>query len=272
MGQTWKRTRRNLKAKAAFALQPGLKRSDIRSFLASLVPYRTNVPLIRLGGENDGGYLVPDDLEGIVACFSPGVSETMTFDLDVMGRGIPSYMADASVEGLVEQHPLATFDPLFVGPRSEGNVISLDDWVARYAPAQGDLMLQMDIEGAEYETLAATSPETLSRFRIIVLELHSLNKVFRKRRLARYKRMMDALAEHFVVVHTHPNNCAPMVSAAGFDVPPVLELTLLRRDRVQESAIQTELPHPLDECNVPDLPDYSLPRAWFSYPDRDRSR
>jgi hypothetical protein len=63
-----------------------------------------------------------------------------------------------------------------------------------------------------------------------------------------------------------------MVSAAGFDVPPVLELTLLRRDRVQESAIQTELPHPLDECNVPDLPDYSLPRAWFSYPDRDRSR
>ncbi len=40
-----------------------------------------------MGGENDGGYLVPDDLEGIEYCFSPGVSNIATFELDCLNRG-----------------------------------------------------------------------------------------------------------------------------------------------------------------------------------------
>ena len=36
--------------------------------------------LIRIGGNSDGAYLVPDDLQGISCCFSPGVSDRKSFE------------------------------------------------------------------------------------------------------------------------------------------------------------------------------------------------
>lgn len=41
----------------------------------SFFPNEIDVPLIRLGGNSGGGYIIPDDLENISACFSPGVSD-----------------------------------------------------------------------------------------------------------------------------------------------------------------------------------------------------
>ena len=35
----------------------------------ALRPVQTRYPLIRIGSTHDGGYLVPDDLGGISACF-----------------------------------------------------------------------------------------------------------------------------------------------------------------------------------------------------------
>jgi hypothetical protein len=49
--------------------------------------------MIRLGREADGGYLVPDDLSGIVACFSPGVDVIAAFELDLQRRQTPRLMA-----------------------------------------------------------------------------------------------------------------------------------------------------------------------------------
>lgn len=46
----------------------------------------------------DGGYLIPDDLEGISACFSPGVDDRATFETSLIARGIPCFLADASVD------------------------------------------------------------------------------------------------------------------------------------------------------------------------------
>ncbi|MCU0317661.1 MAG: hypothetical protein MUC92_13840 [Fimbriimonadaceae bacterium] len=54
-------------------------KEDILSLIAKLRPIRGQHELIRLGPDEDGGYLVPDDLEGIVACFSPGVNTVSRF-------------------------------------------------------------------------------------------------------------------------------------------------------------------------------------------------
>ena len=49
--------------------------------------------------------------------------------------------------------------------------ISLQQWVEELAPnPTDDLLLQIDIEGAEYRNIIATSAETLRRFRIIIIE------------------------------------------------------------------------------------------------------
>lgn len=166
MGSTWKQNRRFIKETLRFWLNNSIKAENVQKVLNLLTPFNTEIPLIRVGGCGDGGYLLPDDLDGIVACFSPGVDATMTFDTEIMERGIPCFLADASVEGLAAPHAMATFDKLFLGPTTSRQFISLDDWVARYAPPDGDLLLQMDIEGAEYVTLNAARTGTLERFEL----------------------------------------------------------------------------------------------------------
>ena len=37
----------------------------LKSLVAKLKPVDTGIELIRVGGDNDGGYLLPDDMEGI---------------------------------------------------------------------------------------------------------------------------------------------------------------------------------------------------------------
>ena len=50
---------------------------DVVEFLQ---PKPCPVPLVRIGGNRDGAYLVPDDLTGVSACFSPGVSNRKDFE------------------------------------------------------------------------------------------------------------------------------------------------------------------------------------------------
>lgn len=64
--------------------------SGVRSLVARLHPVAASADLIRLGPGGDGGYLVPDDLDGIVACYSPGVSAISGFERDCADRGMSS--------------------------------------------------------------------------------------------------------------------------------------------------------------------------------------
>lgn len=135
-----------------------LRRALVPLFLGPLInrlkPLETEHPLIRLGGDGDGGYLVPDDLAGIQRCFSPGVGPTSAFENSLLERGIPCHLADGTVEGPTFTHSLMTFEKVNLGAQTGEGVTTLADWVNRHAaPDENNLLLQMDIEGAEYPVL-----------------------------------------------------------------------------------------------------------------------
>lgn len=247
-------------------LVSGAKRADIVSAIALIRPVTTNHPLIRLGAPNHGGYLVPDDLAGVVACFSPGVSTCVDFELDAAARGIRSFMVDASIDALPQDNESFTFDSLWLGARDDeaARTISLNTWVMRYAPdpTAGDLILQIDIEDAEWDTLAAASQETLRRFRIIVLELHDLTSLASRKGNAFIRAIFEKLSEQFVVVHAHPNNCFDPERIKGVPIHPILEITLLRKDRVKFTRETERFPHSLDARNVARRPDVRLRAVW----------
>lgn len=230
--------------------------------LASLKPYTTDKNLVRVGGDKDGGYLVPDDFDGITSFFSPGVSEQIDFDMALVERGLSGYLADASVTRPPGLPSSVVFDPLYLGPKTDGNTISLEDWVGRYAADDTDLLLQMDIEGAEYETLAAAPDHVLARFRILLIEFHKFHHVFRGDALELYENIFAKLMRHFVVVHIHPNNVQPPVEAQGVSIPPIMEFTFLRRDRIEKQVETAVFPHPLDHPNSSVFADFPLPRFW----------
>ncbi len=47
------------------------KSGDLLELIRKLAPQDSGPELIRIGGPGDGGYLIPDDLDGIEYCFSP---------------------------------------------------------------------------------------------------------------------------------------------------------------------------------------------------------
>lgn len=239
-------------------------REQLDEFFGSLRAYDPGLPMIRLGGPGDGGYVVPDDLDGLVACISPGVSTVADFELAMAERGVPSFMADASVEAAPVDHPLFDFEPTFVGTEDAPGWTTLESWLRRKAPDTGDLLLQMDIEGSEWSVLQAVDRATLLRFRIVILELHDMHKVFLRSGLDEIGPVMKKLLDDFEMVHVHANNNLQPVRRHGYEIPPVLEMTLVRKDRVVQRTPVTKLPHPLDAPNNAFVPELELASYWYA--------
>lgn len=239
-------------------------RNELLRFMEELYPEKTNRELIRLGPNGDGGYLVPDDLEGIEACFSPGVSTVSGFESDCVRRGMKAFLADKSVDGPAEKNELFRFTKKFVGAVSGNDFMTLDDWVSTSLPGtSSDLVLQIDIEGYEYEVFLSASEALMRRFRIIVVEFHHLDQLWNKFFFDLAKRAFDKIQKFHSCVHIHPNNCCGVMEKDGIEIPRVMEFTFLRVDRIEQSSPQTEFPHPLDFDNCPN-PTIVLPRNWYS--------
>ena len=102
-------------------------RTQVQTLIEQLHPLAPSTPFTRLGPLGDGGYLVPDDLEGITVCFSPGVGQIADFEQDCARRGMTVFMADASVEGPPYPHPAFRFSKRFIGAFTNGQYITLAD-------------------------------------------------------------------------------------------------------------------------------------------------
>lgn len=250
----------------------------MRKILFSLVPKPNPFQLIRIGGGFDGAYLIPDDLTGIEACFSPGVDNFKKFEDELAIKyGIKSHMCDYSSDVNSFRTPLLknwqTFRKKWLDIPGTVNGITLEEWVNSESPdPDKDLMLQMDIEGAEYRTLTSTGHETIARFRIIALELHGLNAIGSKdETYIQINRLFKKLEQTHTCIHAHPNNCEGehIDQETGMNIPDVLEITLLRNDRFNKPCtrmIQPQLPHPLDiPFNVLQNNPLHLNLKWGSY-------
>ena len=240
---------------------------QLKELIKALRPVKTKFELIRLGGANDGGYLIPNDLEGIVACYSPGVADTASFEVDLCKRGIGSHLADGSVDGAPKGFTPRSFTKKYLDGYNDEENIDLDNWLIKteafHSKNSGDLILQMDIEGGEYTTIINTSRGLLENFRIICIEIHDTDAWFNPIAWNTVSTFFAKLTEDFHVVHNHPNNNCGNVVAGDILLPRVFELTLLRKDRSEALGFVEDLPHPLDARNVLDMPELKLPKEWY---------
>jgi hypothetical protein len=253
----------NLPGKLPFFPTRVTNEQQVRDLVTKLHPVSSGKPLIRLGPEADGGYLVPDDLKGIDTCFSPGVSNVSGFEFDCAKRGMDIFMADASVEKPPLDHPRFRFIPKFIGATTEGKFISLEDWVNDSAgKSNSDLLLQMDIEGCEYETFLSTPSALLKRFRIMVVEFHDLECLFCEPVFPAYRQVFEKILRNHTCVHIHPNNYCTAMRVGNLEFPQMAEFTFLRNDRVENRGFANTFPHPLDRDNTPKA-SVALPKSFY---------
>jgi hypothetical protein len=239
--------------KFGFYPTPLLSKIDFFSLLTYLRPINNGHELIRIGGISDGGYLVPNDLSGIAACISPGVAETMDFELDIWEKfKIPSLMYDASIDTPTQLNPGQKFFKKYVGPASTEHLISMNEIITKHLEYKnGDLIGQIDIESAEYAFLTASSDADLERFRILVIEFHEIDRWIQKKYYFEIiKPLFERLFGIFDLVHAHPNNNGGKFSHKRRSLPNVIELTFHRKDRLIKNLGYAKLPHKLDNQNV----------------------
>jgi hypothetical protein len=103
-------------------------------FFGLINPIISDKKLVRLGDEADGGYLVPFDLDGIEACFSPGVSLEASFELNLAKYGIKSYLADYSVDASPIENKLFDFEKKYLGAQNNNIYMTLQAWINKKEP------------------------------------------------------------------------------------------------------------------------------------------
>lgn len=235
----------------------------VKKLIDSLKAHNLGYTLIRIGSQEDGGYLVPSILNQIDFCFSPGVGNSVKFEEDLYKNKIKSYLADNTVERPKSDFQNFEFIKKNIGTFENQDCTTLDDWIDSSVDIKNkNLLLQMDIEGKEYECISALKEENLQRFKIIIIEFHYFDQVFNHFSYELINSTINKLLKHFEVAHIHPNNIDGMYGIRDVIVPAVLEITFLRKDLVLEKN-KTILPHKLDKKNSEKNKDIKLSSDWY---------
>ena len=239
-----------------------IEKKDISRVLKKLLPFQISLNLLRLGEENDGGYLIPNDFSGIKNCFSAGVGDLTKFEKDLEEKfSINSNMIDFNEIDPSILPKKCKFIKKKVGIISTENEISINDWLQE---RKEEIILKIDIEGDEYISLNSISDENLKKVRILIVELHDLRNLRNYSFFKIFEKILSRLNHYFYVCHLHINNASKVKNIGGFKVPDMVEITLIRKDRVKNfNGEYARLPNELDRKTVQNREDILIDKNWY---------
>jgi hypothetical protein len=217
----------------------------------------------RVGGAHDGGYLMCGNLLGSVAAgYSYGIGPADSWGCDVARRfAVPVHQYDCFDPGRPVCPGGATVfhDECIAPRRSEdgGRVFdTLESQLARNGHA-GRVVVKMDVEGAEWDSLLQAPTGVLERIDQLVIELHGVGE-------EKHVAVVRRLKQYFHVANVHFNNhtCLPRIDPFPAHVYEVL---FVNKRIATAGAPRPWGPHPLDEPNDPKLPDCQAPASRWSF-------
>ncbi|HUE86082.1 MAG TPA: hypothetical protein VMO26_08390 [Vicinamibacterales bacterium] len=233
-------------------------RADI---MAELQPVALeNCTLKRFGSANDGGYLMCENLlEPLDAGYSYGVGPNDEWGCEVSRRyQVPVHQYDCfdparpTCDGGV-----FVFHDECLGSRAEERESRVFDTLENQIRKNGhegrQLIVKIDIEGAEWDALEAAPDELLASIPQLAMELHGFDD----------RTMLDVvrkLNRHFYLVNLHFNNWSCASGAPPF--PAWAYQVLWVNKRIAEIDRSVPIPAPMSPLNAPDTttrPDCQLP-------------
>ena len=240
----------------------------IKGFIPKFFAFESTKDLIRIGKENDGGYLVAKkDIENADVLVGLGISDDWSFEEDFRNfKNVPVYAYDASIDekvflkNFVKSLPKLN-NPIFILKKlktifsylkffSKTEVTHIKKFVGFNSHSTNhismqkvfekikytNIFLKIDIEGSEYRIL-----ETLllhqSRICGLVIEFHDIDL-----HLDKIERFIRDFSLN--LVHIHANNFGDLILESS--MPLVLELTF---SKYSSASAKRSLPHKLDNPN-----------------------
>lgn len=212
----------------------------------------SNISWRRFGTPGDGGYLLSDDISESDICVSLGIGDNNSFDLDIAKSCSQVLMFDHTIPPPKHLNSNMDFKNIGISALESENFTTIEKIVSKL-PEGSDLILKIDVEGAEWEVLESLTPNTLLRFRQIAAEFHNLHSIHDSKQLKRIVDSLSKISQTHLLANFHVNNWASYELVAGVPFPDVVEVTYLRR--VSPIGIHINLDIPLNHSNNADLPD-----------------
>jgi hypothetical protein len=237
--------------------QRAQRRAVRAAMLEELAPVSLkNCTLKRYGGPNDGGYLMCENLIEVQSAYSYGISTEDTWGCQVANQfEIPIHQYDC----FTEHRPACdgatfVFHDECVGPRTDTIEGRLFDSVTNQLAKNGDtdkrILLKIDVEGAEWDSLMELSAEALARIDQMPMEMHGNDE-------QRFLDLVRRLKETFYPVNLNFNNYS--CDRERYEPMPAWAYQVLwvnKRLGIVDTAVTPPAPrHPLNAPDGPALPD-----------------
>ena len=213
----------------------------------------------RVGGDADGGYVLPADWRKVSLLISLGIGPDNSFDAAFAEAGIPVEAYDPTISKLPLVHPKIHWIKKMVvaNPGFHDNEISLEQILERIShhpmPA-----LKMDIEGWEYPVILTCPQEALGKLRFFVAEFHEIADAVASGQTATLEAVWSRLSDIFDTVHLHGNNTCGVRVLGGALVPNLLEITMVNRNFYHTVPWQESFPGSLDCPNFKGRADIQM--------------
>ena len=188
---------------------PAERRHIREALLKELRPVALkNCTLERFGSVNDGGYLMCGNLiTGVASAYSYGIDKEDNWGCQVSREfGVPVHQYDCFTPhrpGCQGGQPV--YHNECIGPETEIVDSRPFDTLANQISKNGDndkrLLVKMDVEGAEWDSLLATPDAVLDGIDQLPMELHGVDE-------ARFLALVRKLKRTFYLTSLHFNNHA----------------------------------------------------------------
>lgn len=211
---------------------------------------------IRIGDVNDGGYVMVDDLPGGVA-YSIGICNDVSWDLAMSKYGYDIYMYDHTIEDIPERNEKFHFTKQGItGYEETERLKRLATFLKiNHHEKMNNMILKMDVEGAEWGVFESMPEKMLSQFAQIVVEFHGMLK-FDK--LLRYNSILEKINSTHQVVHYHINNCGKVLYINGQPYANTIEVTFVRKQSYSFEEVDINLPRNEDAPNWKEFPEIEI--------------
>ena len=225
------------------------------TILAELQPVALkNCTLKRFGSANDGGYLMCENLiEPLDAGYSYGVGNNDDWGCEVSRRyHVPVHQYDcfdparpACDDGTFVFHDECIGDR--TGYTKSHFFDTLENQIRKNGDTGRRLIIKMDIEGAEWDSLFAAPDELLASIPQIAMEMHGFDD-------PKILEVIRKLKRHFYLVNLHFNNWSCTPKAAPLPAWAYQVQWVNKRIGVPDSTVI--MPAPMSPLNAPDSPTW----------------
>jgi hypothetical protein len=217
--------------------------------------------LVRVGAINDGGYVMLDDFQEDYRAYSFGIGNEISWDDWVSDKGIQVFCYDHTIDKLPHKNVGLHFSKIGISDtdKPDENLLSMESILEKNGDLNNNnLILKMDVEGAEWDFINSVDEKILSRFRQMTFELHWLTETcdFEKK----YKALLKLKRNHSPV-WVHANNAHGLAVAVETEIPPLLEITFVRNDTYKLQDVHYNAPIDIDTPNIKDISEVEL-KNW----------